>query len=59
LASLLPKERMQSTPNQANNFIKTMRGLFRWAVDMEHVTTDPTRDVKLLNVKTWFPRLDR
>jgi integrase len=43
---------IDTTPNQANNFIKTMRGLFRWAVDMEHVTTDPTRDVKLLNVKT-------
>jgi integrase len=46
------REARKATPNQANNFIKTMRGLFRWAVDMEHVTADPTRDVKLLNVKT-------
>ena len=42
----------KATPNQANNFIKSMRGLFSWAVDMEHVAVDPTRDVKLLTVKT-------
>ena len=29
-----------------------MRGLFRWAVDVEISKVDPTRDVKLLNVKT-------
>ena len=29
-----------------------MRGLFRWAVDMEIAKVDPTRDVKLLNVKS-------
>jgi len=39
-------------PNQANNFIKSMRGLFRWAVDAEIAKDDPTRDVKLLTVKT-------
>jgi integrase len=46
------RENRTATPNQANNFIKTMRGLFRWAVDVEIAKTDPTRDVKLLNVKT-------
>jgi len=46
------RENRKATPNQANNFIKSMRGLFSWAVDMEHVAVDPTRDVKLLNVKT-------
>lgn len=46
------RENRKATPNQANNFIKTMRGLFRWAVDMEHAKVDPTGDVKLLNVKT-------
>ena len=46
------REKRKATPNQANNFIKSMRGLFSWAVDMEHVSVDPTRDVKLLNVKT-------
>ncbi len=46
------RESRQATPNQANNFIKSMRGLFRWAIDAEIVGADPTRDVKLLNVKT-------
>lgn len=46
------REKRKATPNQANNFIKTMRGLFRWAIDAEHTKLDPTRDVKLLNVKT-------
>jgi integrase len=46
------REARQATPNQANNFIKSMRGLFHWAVDVEKATVDPTRDVKLLNVKT-------
>ena len=46
------REKRKATPNQANNFIKSMRGLFSWAVDMEHVSVDPTRDVKLLTIKT-------
>ncbi|MBV8103835.1 MAG: tyrosine-type recombinase/integrase, partial [Hyphomicrobiales bacterium] len=46
------REKRKATPNQANNFIKSMRGLFKWAADMEHVVVDPTRDVKLLTVKT-------
>jgi integrase len=46
------REKRKATPNQANNFLKTMRGLFQWAVDMEHASVDPTRDVKLLSVKT-------
>jgi integrase len=29
-----------------------MRGLFHWAIDAEHIKVDPTRDVKLLNIKT-------
>jgi hypothetical protein len=46
------REKRKATPNQANNFIKTMRGLFRWAIDVEHAKLDPTHDVKLWNVKT-------
>jgi integrase len=46
------REARMKTPNQANNFIKSMRGLFRWALDAEIAATDPTRDVKLVNVKT-------
>jgi integrase len=46
------RERRKATPNQANNFIKSMRGLFHWAIDVEIANFDPTRDVKLLAVKT-------
>jgi integrase len=46
------REKRKATPHQANNFIKSMRGLFRWAVDVEIAKVDPTRDVKLLNVRT-------
>jgi hypothetical protein len=46
------RERRQATPHQANNFVKSMRGLFRWAIDAELTTVDPTRDVKLLIVKS-------
>lgn len=46
------RDRRREVPNQANNFIKSMRGLFRWALDAEHIKIDPTRDVKLLNIKT-------
>ncbi len=46
------RENRKATPNQANNFIKSMRGLFRWALDVEIAKVDPTYDVKLLNVKT-------
>jgi integrase len=34
------------TPAQARSFLDTMRGLFRWAVEAGHVTTDPTIGVK-------------
>ncbi len=46
------RENRKATPNQANNFIKTMRGFFHWALDVEIAKADPTEDVKLLTVKT-------
>jgi integrase len=42
----------QATPHQANNFLKTMRGLFRWAVKEEYLVADPTEGVPLLTVKS-------
>jgi integrase len=36
------------TPAQATNWVKTLRALFRWAVDAEHIEADPTHGVKLL-----------
>lgn len=46
------RERRLATPNQANNFIKSMRAVFTWALDAEHVADDPTKGVKMLRVKT-------
>jgi integrase len=46
------REVRKATPAQANNFIKLMRGLCKWAADAEHITSDPTRDVAMLKVKT-------
>jgi integrase len=46
------RERRKDTPAMANNFVKAMRGVFRWAVDCEFVTKDPTRDVGRIKVKS-------
>lgn len=40
------RERRKSTPFAANDFLKAMRGLFRWALESGHVENDPTSDVK-------------
>lgn len=41
-------DRRKAKPHGANNWLKTMRGLFAWAVDREYLTADPTRGVKLM-----------
>lgn len=46
------RERRKDTPAAANQFVKTMRALFDWALDAEHVTANPTRDVKFLAIKS-------
>jgi integrase len=40
------RERRSATPAQARNFLDTMRGLFRWALDARLVRSDPTAGVK-------------
>ena len=40
------RERRAATPAQARNFLDAMRGLFRWALDSQLVTEDPTLGVK-------------
>jgi integrase len=40
------REDRASTPAQARNFLDAMRGLFRWALESEHVSDDPTLGVK-------------
>lgn len=46
------RERRLATPNQANNFVKSMRYLFVWAVNAGLTDTNPTEGVKLLSVRT-------
>jgi integrase len=40
------RERRRGTPAQARNFLDAMRGLFKWAVEAQHVRRDPTIGVK-------------
>ena len=40
------------TPFAANNFLKSMRGLFRWAKAAQHIEIDPTDGVKGFLSKT-------
>lgn len=50
-------DRRAAQPHGANNWLKTMRGLFGWAVKLDLIPADPTRSVKLLkgaNDKTGF-----
>ena len=39
-----------ATPNAANNWVKALRALFKWAIEEEHATHNPARDVPLLRV---------
>lgn len=45
-------EKMSDTPAQANNYLKTMVGLFAWAVKNDHVKVNPTIDVDRLKART-------
>ena len=40
------RDRRAATPAQARHFIDTMRGLYEWATEAQHVKTDPTLGVK-------------
>ena len=46
------KDGRRETPFAAANFVKTMRGLFKWAVERELVESDPTQGVKTTTPKT-------
>lgn len=46
------REKRKETPAAANNFLKTMRALFRWAKEEKLVDVDPAKDVKFIKVKT-------
>jgi integrase len=40
------RDRRSATPVQARHFIDTLRGLFEWAAEAQHVKADPTLGVK-------------
>ena len=40
------RDRRAATPVQSRHFIDTMRGLFEWATEAQHIKTDPTLGVK-------------
>ena len=42
------RERRAKTPSQANNFLNTMRSLFRWAIEQDFVKGDPTEGVRIV-----------
>lgn len=46
------RERRQATPAAANNFIKTMRALFKWAVSANLLDQNPAEKVGFIQAKT-------
>jgi integrase len=46
------KEERSKTPFAANNFLKTMRALFRWAKEFGLVDKNPAAEVKFMSSKT-------
>jgi integrase len=51
-AIIAGRERRAITPFQARHFLDTMRGFFQWALENEHVKSDPTEGVKISKPKT-------
>lgn len=45
------RERRQATPHAANTYIKTVRGLFKWAVKAKRLTRNPTLEVEKLKIE--------
>jgi integrase len=46
------RDRRKETPFAANDFLKAMRGVFRWALEAGFVKLDPTEGVKGMTRKT-------
>jgi integrase len=45
-AIIAGRDRRAQTPSQSRHFLQAMRGLFRWALDADHVKVDPTHSVE-------------
>lgn len=46
------RDRRASTPAAANNYLKTMRALFRWAAEADMISFDPTISVKSVRLSS-------
>jgi integrase len=46
------RDRRKATPFAAKTFLKTMRGLFRWALEAGFVASDPAEGVKISTPRT-------
>lgn len=46
------RDRKAATPEAANNWLKAMRALFKWAVEEEYCENDPAKDVPKIHVDT-------
>lgn len=42
----------ERTPDAANNFLKSIRGFFEWAVKLKYLPSDPTKGIAKIPVKT-------
>jgi integrase/recombinase XerD len=40
------RDELSNRPGASRNRLKALRALFRWAIEMDEVTHDPTRDIK-------------
>jgi integrase len=46
------RDRRRDAANAARHFVQTMRGLFQWAVEAEHVRADPTLGIRSMRPAT-------
>src|SRR5262249_14855257 len=46
------RDRRRDTPYQSRHFLDAMRGLFEWAHEAQHVSRDPTANVKYPKLKS-------
>lgn len=49
---LAARARRADMPHSANHFLRAMRAIWKWALDAGIATTNPTKDVPLLNPKS-------
>lgn len=46
------RDRKADAPEAANNWLKSIKALFKWAIEEEHCSNDPARDVPKIKVTT-------